>query len=249
MAIRQPASELELLLLTMADDTEDAPWMVMNDWQWHAVDVFMSVLNLHVARQSLPWYTASYMKITMWRPDGRPLDLVPDAFVADGERRMRDSWNVAQEGAPPRFVLEVMTRQSRRRDTVEKVGAYQEMGVAEYALFAPERRSGGPRLFGYRRDAAGTLVTWPADADGALVSDALGGLRLYLEPPHGLRLCDQEGRRLPSEAEEAAAHLAALRRAQTAEERASAAEAARQAAEAEAARLREELRRLREGDR
>jgi Uma2 family endonuclease len=223
MAIQPRLDERAALLLTMPDDTEDAPWMVMGDWQWHAVDVFMSVLNLHVQRRQLPWYTASYMKITMRRPDGRPLDLAPDAFVADAERRMRDSFDMAVERQPPRFVLEVVSKYSLTRDTKDKVAAYDALGVAEYAIFDSRERVRGPRLSGYRRDAGDAFVPWPPDAEGRLESRELGGLRLYVEDEHWLRLLDRDGDRLPSAEEEA------------------------QARTEEVARLREELRRLREG--
>lgn len=233
MVTRQPLTKRDLLLLTTPDDTEDAPWMVMSDQQWHAVDQFMSILNLHVERQGLPWYTASYLKITMPRgPGERSLDVAPDAFVVEAERHMRDSWNVIAERKSPQFVLEVLGEKSWTRDAKEKPDIYDAMGVREYALFWPRRPRGGPLLFGYRRSPMETFVPWETDDQGMLRSSELGGLRLHVEDQQWLRLVDLDGKRLPTEAEEAAARYDAERRAAE--------------AEAEIERLRDEIRRLRE---
>lgn len=218
MAIQHRTSTLDRLLLTTPDDTEDAPWMVMADLQVLAAELLRSILRLHVQRQGLDWYLASYLKVTMRRPDGRPLDVAPDLLMADGADRLRTSWNVAPEGRPPQFVLEISSSESWRRDTKEKPGIYDAMGVREFLIFAPQRR-GGPLLFGYRRDADDAFVQIASDADGLLASQELGGLRLYVDSGRWLRVLDQEGRRLLSEGEEAhaerAAHTEAEQRAAT----------------------------------
>lgn len=85
----------------------------------------------------------------------RTLDVAPDLLMAEADDVERTSWNVLGEGQPPRFVLEVVTKESWERDTVEKWGIYNAMGVDEYAIFAPKRTDGGPLLFGHRRDADG----------------------------------------------------------------------------------------------
>lgn len=83
MAVLSQRSALEHFLLTVADDTEDAPWMVMADLQVRAVDLLKPILRLHTARHNLPWYIASYLKITRRRPgSARLLEAAPDLLVA-----------------------------------------------------------------------------------------------------------------------------------------------------------------------
>ena len=255
MAVQWRLGTLDELLLTTADDTEDAPWMVMADLQVRDVDVLKAILRLHIDSEGLPWYLASYLKVTMRRPDGRPLDVAPDLLVAHGADELRTSWNVVQEGKAPEFVLEVASDRSQDRDVDDKPRIYDAMGVVEYAIFAPERRDGGPVLFGYRRTEAGDFAPWTVTEQGILWSMALGGLGLYVEERLWLRVVDAQGQRLSAPLElvrrEAAERRAAERR--VAEEAAARAEADRRAteeaarraaAEAEVARLREELRRL-----
>lgn len=201
-------SDIEWLLLTTPDDGEEAPWMTMPDFQWRAIVLLQSILRRYARAHGLRWYLAAELKITMPRliiP--RTLDLGPDLLMAEAEDRERTSWQVAEEGGPPLFVLEVVTEESGNRDTVEKPLLYDRMGVREYAIFAPERKDGGPILFGYHRDAAGSWLPWAPDGRGMLRSEALGKLRLYVEGKR-VRVRDARGRRLLSD-EEAAAHEAA----------------------------------------
>jgi len=222
MAVRPRLSPRDLFLLTTPNDTEEASWMVMASLQVRDVDLIKAILLLHARRTGLPWVIESYLKITMPRPVGtRSLEAAPDLLVVVGQDRLRTSWNIVEEGKAPEFVLEVVTGSSWERDTEDKPLIYEGMGVREFALFAPERQDGGPRLFGYRQDEGGQLVPWGLDAHGVLWSEQLG-LGLYVEETLWLRALDHNGQRLPSPSELA------------------------EAAEAEVARLREELRRLHE---
>ena len=250
MSVVPQLSDLELFLLTVESDEEDSPWMVMADLQVRDIDLLKPILLLHVQRQQLPWYIASYLKISMRRPVGeRTLEVAPDLLVAMAPDRLRTSWNVAEEGKAPEFVLEVSSARSWTRDDKDKPLIYGAMGVREYVLFAPER-SDGPKLFGWRRDATGTFVEWSVDAQGLLWCCALGGLGLYVERGLWLRAVDADGHRLATPAELASdeRHRAEAEATRAdAEAARAAAEAARaRAAEAELERLREELRRLRD---
>jgi len=205
----------DLLLLTTPNDTKDAPWMVMADLQVRGVDVLKSILRYHVERHHLPWYLASYLKVTMRRGrSNRRLNVAPDLLMVEAPDRLRTSWNVEREGKPPQFVVEMSSEKSWERDSEDKPAIYDAMGVREYAIFAPERRDGGPLLFGYRRDTAGNFGSWQPDGDGCLVSRELGGLRLYVEAGRWLRALDEQGQRLPTEGEEAARLWEELRRLQ-----------------------------------
>ena len=222
-------------MLTVENDEEDAPWMVMADLQVRGVDLLKPILLTHAQQQQLPWYIASYLLITMPRPEGeRMLEAAPGLLVATAPERLRTSWSVVDEDKAPEFVLELASGKSWLRDSKEKPTIYDGMGVQEYVLFAPERTD-GPKLLGWRRDAVGVFVDWPVDESGVLWSQALGGVGLYVEYGLWLRALDATGRRLPTPAEVA---ITERRRAD--------AEAARaQAAEDEVERLRDELRRLR----
>jgi len=199
-----PLTDTELLLLTTPDDTEEAPWMPMPDWQWRTIALLVPMLRRHALERDRRWYVAGELKISMPRkprkPSSRELDLVPDLLVAMAEDAERSSWNVGLEGAPPALVLEVVTEESWDRDTDEKPALYEAMGVAEYAIFAPRRKDGGPALFGYRRNPQDGWVPWQADGEGRLRSEVLEGLRLYPEG-NRLRLLDTAGVPLQTEEE------------------------------------------------
>lgn len=260
MATLAPASarqlrDLDLFLRTTPSDTEEAPWMVMGDLQVRDIDLLKPILRLHIEQQQLPWYLASYLKISMRRPDSDELlEAAPDLMVAEGADRLRNSWNIAAEGKAPEFVLEVASGRSWKRDTEDKPDIYWAMGVSEFAIFAPERRR-GPQLFGYYRDASGQFMAWRPDGQGVLWSRTLS-LGLCVERRLWLRAVDSAGTRLPAPHEALAVERVAR---QEAERRASdeglsrqaeaaarhTEEAARAVAEAEVARLREELRQLR----
>ena len=243
MVTRRQLSDTEWLLLTTPDDTEEAPWMVVPEFQWRVVALLMSALRLYVRRRGLTWHLAAELKITMPRRIiPRSLDLAPDLMVVEADDAPRTSWDVRVEGQVPPFVLEVVTKDSWERDTVEKPLLYDAMGVQEYVIFAPQRKDGGPLLFGYHRDAEGRFVPWHTDEQGALHSAVLGGLTLYVEEGEWLRLRDAQGQRLPSAEEEAERAEREAARAEREAARAEQEAAARQAAEAELERLRALLR-------
>jgi len=243
------------LLRDAVDDTNEAPWMTMPEFQYFVARLLVGILQLHAKRQGLGWHVTGELGVRMAKPEGQgTLTLGPDLFVVEADAGLRTSWDIVQEGRPPRFVLEVVTQDSAERDTEpeQKVGYYAAMGVAEYVIYWPYRADGGPKLFGYRRDDAGQWVPWATDAQGVLWSRALGGLGLVVTEAPWLRVVDQQGQLLPSLPEEAAARLladvhaeqeAAERRladarAARATERAEEEAAARREAEAEVARLR-----------
>ena len=176
MVTRRQLSDTEWLLLTTPDDTEEAPWMVVPEFQWRVVALLMSILRLYVRRRGLRWHLAAELKITMPRRIiPRSLDLAPDLMIVEADDAPRTSWDVQVEGQVPPFVLEVVTKDSWERDTVEKPLLYDAMGVQEYVIFAPQRKDAGPLLFGYRRDAERRFVPWDTDEQGALHSAVLGG--------------------------------------------------------------------------
>jgi len=228
MGVPQQLTDTEWLLLTTPDDTEEAPWMVNPGFQSRIVALLVSILRRYARRQPQPWYIEPELKVVMPRQIIRlDLDLGPDLLLAQTEDVTRDSWDLEKEGGPPFLVIEVVTKDSRKRDLEAKPRLYEQMGVQEYLIFDP-RRARGARLSGYRRNDQGRWLPWLPDQPGQLHSAALGGLWFFEEsgePHNWLRVRDGWGNRLLSD-EEAA---------QAAEERAEseAARAEREAARAE----------------
>ncbi len=203
---RPPLTQAEvddLFMLTLDDDTEDAPWMVMGDLQFWSASGFAHSLRNYAHKQGLPWYVASMLPINYdWPNAARKKTLAPDTFVAFVPERSRTSYDREAEGVFPPFVLEVVSPSSTARDEREKRHAYHLLGAREYALFTP--REGMPStLEGYRRNAAGQFEPWPLDDQGRLWSDVLG-LRLVIRGAL-LQAETRDGRLLlsPEQAEEA----------------------------------------------
>ena len=215
---RQPPLTKEqedtLFMLLLADDTEDAPWMVMGDLQFWSASGLAYSLSIYSHEQGLPWYVASMLPITYnWPGVAGKKTLAPDTFVAFVLDHSRTSYDVETEGVFPPFVLEVVSPSSKRRDHEDKLRAYDLLGVREYALFTP-RKGRTSALEGYRRGASGALEPWTPDAQGRLWSEVLGlylvarGAFVQAETPDGRLLLtprqEAEGRR---KAEEEAARL------------------------------------------
>ncbi len=193
----------QALLASLLDDTEDAPWMVTPEFQFQIVRMLLSILEQYIRHQDLPWHVFSELWIIApWPNDRGSLRAAPDLFVVEADREEREAWQVSREGKTPPFVLEVVTPASSDRDERDKAVIYDQMGVREYVIFTRRGVKGGPRLQGYQRDAEGQFVRWDAGAVGEFVSQALGGLRLYIHGGTRLRLKDRDGHILPTEAEE-----------------------------------------------
>jgi Uma2 family endonuclease len=228
----------DLFMLTLDDDTEDAPWMVMGDLQFWSASGFAHSLRAYAHRRQLPWYVASMLPIRYdWPSSVGKKQLAPDVFVAFVSEQARSSFDVNVEGSFPPFVLEVVSPSSVARDEQEKRYAYELLGAQEYVLFTP-RDDGQSTLMGYRRNTAGLFEPWAADEQGGLWSDVLA-LRLVAHE-HSLQAWTAEGEVLLTleQAEIARAEAEAARETEA---------RARGQAEAEVARLRQELERRDKG--
>ena len=71
-------------------------------------------------------------------------DVDPEAYLA------RNGYVISEQGKPPDFVLEVASRSTGRRDTVDKRVIYAELGIPEYWRFDETGRYHGARLAGDR---------------------------------------------------------------------------------------------------
>ena len=189
--------------------------------------------------------------------------VAPDVFVSFGvPNRKRLSYVVWEEGKPPDFVLEILSRSTWRRDVGEKKTIYEAMGIREYWTFDPTGDFQDPPLLGYRL-VDGAFEPIEAVPGSPLTYDsAILGLTLFVEdgvfrmkdPETGEYLLSftelSEANRTAKDArrwaeaarrqEEAARHQAeaARRRAEAARRRAEAARGREEAArhQAEAAR-------------
>ena len=71
-------------------------------------------------------------------------DADPDLYYA------HNGYVISAQGKPPDFVLEVASRSTRRRDTIDKPVRYAELGIPEYWRFDETGRYHGARLAGDR---------------------------------------------------------------------------------------------------
>ena len=153
--------------------------------------------------------------------------LAPDLMVVfgvpDRHRRTYVTW---REGQAPAFVLEILSPSTKTKDVAAKPALYRRMGVREYFLFDPDRRT-EPRLTGWRFDAgkelALPLVPVAGDMRG-MYSEALGLHLCHIQPwPLARRRHETDGLRwhdpatgtfleTPAEVERRAAEEAAARR-------------------------------------
>jgi len=241
-------------LRSVADDTEDAPWMTMNDAQWRNATALYASLSTYAQQHAVSWYPGGMLPLTYGVPGvAARKQVAPDVFVATVPLEGRSSLPVDEEGAPP-FVLEVVSTSSVRRDLTEKTEIYRLLGVQEYAIVRLDVAAA--RLEGYRQGTTGQWESWEPDAQGRLWSAVLGlwlvlragevramtatgELLRTLPEAEAERLAEAE-RRAQVEAERLAE---AERRAQAEAERQAEAQA-RAEAEAEVARLRALLDRL-----
>jgi len=251
-----PEEQDDLFMLSVLDDTEDAPWMTMGDLQFWSASSFAHSLHNYALAYKPDWYVASMLPITYRWPlktrRGPKKQVSPDTMVALVKDHARTSYDLQTEGGPPVFVLEVVSPSSTYRDRVEKVQLYRILKVPEYALFTPSEEGSGQEstLEGYRRGPSGRYRRWKPERDGRLWSQEL---ELYLVVRGALVQAEtRDGQPLltPQQSETARQHEAAARQAaeaaqQQAEAARQAAECAQQQAEADVERLRAEFERYR----
>ena len=99
--------------------------------------------------------------------------LYPDLFAAfDADPAgylARNGYVISEQGKPPDFVLEIASRSTGRRDTVDKRISYAALGIQEYWRFDETGQFHGTRLAGDRL-VSGQYEPLPIEAltDGSL---------------------------------------------------------------------------------
>jgi Uma2 family endonuclease len=128
--------------------------------------------------------------------------VVPDVFVVKDllpkDRRIYRLW---VERKVHNAIIEVTSRKTRKKDTLEKPLLYEKLDVKEYFVFDPDADYLDPPLQGHRLGKAGYRRI-AADAEGYLLSQELG-IKLKLDET-GLQLFKAvNGERLLTDREEA----------------------------------------------
>jgi Uma2 family endonuclease len=99
--------------------------------------------------------------------------ICPDAMLARGPGRMvLDKYLQWKYGAPICFVIEVLSKSSRKQDLVHKCKRYRELGVQEYFLFDPRNLTKAGTTSGFHL-LNREYVPAPASPHGGVVSNIL----------------------------------------------------------------------------
>ena len=113
----------------------------------------------------------------------------PDLLVVfDAPDHHRRSWNVLREGKGLDFALEILSRETKRKDLVEKLNLYARVGIPEYIIFDPDAL----KLRGYR--LVKNIYQEMAEKDGYCFSNVLGlqvrvdGDKIRFSVPEGLEI-------------------------------------------------------------
>ena len=96
-------------------------------------------------------YIARILPSELGSMSGVPYPDLMVAFDADPALYLaRNGYVISEQGKPPDFVLEVASRSTGRRDTIDKRIIYAEIGILEYWRFDETGRYHGTRLAGDR---------------------------------------------------------------------------------------------------
>lgn len=173
----------------------------MGETDWHRKEIvrLIELLERYYAGQQV-YVTGDLL---VYYEQGNPKKfLVPDVFVVKDliqkERRIFRLW---VENRIPSVIIEVTSRKTRKKDTIDKPQQYAAWGVKEYFVFDPDSDYLDPPLQGYRLWKAGyrRIVK---DAEGCLMSQELG-LKLALQASHVQLINSETGERLLTGQEEA----------------------------------------------
>ncbi|HXF61434.1 MAG TPA: Uma2 family endonuclease [Caldilineaceae bacterium] len=163
--------EYEEVALTAADFLNPQP----GDEFFHGEQHDAAVKRLAAILRGLYRYSSFTAVLTgakiIWLDPALPQpapDLAVVARVTEPQRP-RPTFNVSEEGATPRFILEVTSPHLAEIDRVEKRALYAQAGVQEY--FILDLVGNGPALLAYRLED-GVYVPIAPDEQGRLYSAA-----------------------------------------------------------------------------
>ncbi len=104
-----------------------------------------------------------------YKDEGRTVTVAPDVMLAKGPAARAGegpqapvfrppkpkSYELAEEGRPPDFVLEVVSPKNTTADLRDKTAKYLKIGIPEYFVFDPYARESDPPLKRYRLQPGG----------------------------------------------------------------------------------------------
>ena len=113
----------------------------------------------------------------------------PDLLVVfDVKDHHRRSWNVLREKKGLDFVLEILSRDSKRKDKVDKMNLYARLGIPEYFFYDPEtfELKGFQLVEGTYREIKNKEIGVYSGMLGLYLS--LDNLKIRFSTPHGVEI-------------------------------------------------------------
>jgi Uma2 family endonuclease len=179
------AAERERFLVRVLDALSD-PVVAMSEGRPHkkAKTRALDRLGLHFNAVGRAVYLAEEMAVLYPGKEAFSPDVLAVLDVVEPEDDQRMAWVVADEGKGVDLVLEVLHHGDRRKDLVENVERYADLGIAEYFVYDRAQQ----RIHGFRLRAntkryqpivpqAGRYASTVLGLDLAVVG---GSLRFYV---------------------------------------------------------------------
>jgi len=119
----------------------------------------------------------------------------PDLLIVfDVEDHHRRSWNVHREKKGLDFVLEIISKSSRRNDQVEKLNLFARLGIPEYFIFDPDQY----KIMGYTLQIEDSFQHYQqiSSTQSNSVFSTILGLNLTVED-YKLRFVSTDGLEIP----------------------------------------------------
>ena len=238
--------------------SSDGKPMAESDAQRLAMVYAMAALEIWFADRDDVYVSGDLL--IYYQEGNRKASIAPDVFVVHGvAKEMRKTYLLWEEGKAPDFVLEVASANTWREDEGPKRERYERLGVREYVQYDPMgeylgTRLKGARLAGGRYEEQAVMrrengeLTLSSEVLGLQVVVTGGGEFRFRDPVTGEYLRSPQEEHDRAEREAAAHHAAVARaqqehhRAQQEHDRAEREAAARRAAEARITELLRERR-------
>ena len=171
-------AERERFLVHVLDVLSD-PWVTMSEGRPHKKSKTRSIdmIGLHFGALGRVIYLAEEMAVVYPGKEPFTPDVLAVLDVPETENDERMAWVVADEGKGLDLVVEVLHHGDRKKDLVDNVTRYADLGIPEYFVYDRARQA----LHGYRLPAAGAKRYVPILAQGGRYHSAVLGLDLAIE--------------------------------------------------------------------
>jgi Uma2 family endonuclease len=123
----------------------------MGETDWH-IKLIMNLrggLEVYFRNEEDVYVTAD---VLMYYEEGNPRKyVVPDVMVVRGVKKgLRRVYKIWEEGKPPCVVIEIVSKETWKKDVGEKLRLYADFGVKEYYAFDPEYKYLKPPFRAFR---------------------------------------------------------------------------------------------------